>query len=560
MSDPLPFDLPPVTETAAWRALQVHHAETATLRLRDLFADDPARFERLSLPLGDVLVDLSKHRVTDETLRRLVALAKDRQIAAWRDALFGGARINRTEDRAVLHVALRNRSDRPMPVDGEDVMPKVRAVLAQMRDFVARVQDGRWTGHTGRPIRDVVNIGIGGSDLGPAMVTEALAPHHLPGRRFHFVSNVDGAAIHRVLQAVDPATTLFIVASKTFTTQETLTNAHTARAWFLASGAPEAAIARHFVALSTNRQAVTAFGIDPANMFVFWDWVGGRYSVWSAIGLPVALALGMDGFEAFLAGAHALDEHFRTAPLDRNIPVLLALLGVWYGNFFGAEAHAVLPYDQRLARLPAYLQQLDMESNGKAADWQGRRVRHATGPVIFGEPGTNGQHAFYQLLHQGTRLIPCDFIAACRPDTPPGDPYETHHRILLANMLAQAEALMLGRTPDEVRRDLAASGLRDPAAAALLPHKLFEGNRPSTTILLPRLDPYHLGLLLALYEHKVFVQGLLWGIHSFDQWGVELGKQLAKRILPELADDAPAQPHDASTAGLIAAIRAGQRA
>jgi len=543
-----------LTRSPAWQALDRHHREIRDLSLRELFARDPERFRRLSLGLDGFLLDYSKNRVTDETLRLLFDLARQQKVEALRDAMFAGEPINRTENRPVLHVALRNRSNRPILVDGTDVMPAVNAVLDQMRRFSDAVRDGRWTGHTGKRIADVVNIGIGGSDLGPVMVSEALKPYHHPEIRLHFVSNVDGTHIAETLKGLDPETTLFIVASKTFTTQETLTNAHTARDWFLAGGRPESAIARHFVALSTNREAVSAFGIDPENMFVFWDWVGGRYSVWSAIGLPVAIAIGMDRFEELLAGAHEMDEHFRTAPLERNMPVILALLGVWYGNFFGAEGHAVLPYDQYLHRFPAYLQQADMESNGKSVDREGRRVDYQTGPILFGEPGTNGQHAFYQLIHQGTKLIPCDFIAPCRSHNPLG----RHHPILLSNFLAQTEALAFGKTEEEARAELEASGLSGEALEFLVPHKVFAGNRPTNSILLRQIDPRSLGILIALYEHKIFVQGAIWNIYSFDQWGVELGKQLAKKILPELEGEGEATGHDSSTNGLIAWIRANR--
>ena len=462
--------------------------------------------------------------------------------------MFDGERINVTEDRAVLHTALRNRSDRAVRVDGEDVMPGVRAVLGKMRSFTDGVRSGQWTGHTERRISDVVNIGIGGSDLGPVMVTEALRPYWQEGLAVHFVSNVDGTQIAETLRRLDPATTLFIVASKTLTTQETLTNAHTARAWLVDGLGTDAAVARHFVALSTNRAEVVRFGIDPENMFEFWDWVGGRYSLWSAIGLSIACVVGMDRFEALLQGAHDVDEHFRTAPPKENIPVLMALLGVWYHNYWGAESHAILPYDQSLHRFAAYLQQGDMESNGKRVDRAGRTIDgYTTGPVIWGEPGTNGQHAFFQLLHQGTRLVPADFLAPARSHHPLGD----HHRILLANFFAQTEALMRGRTEAEARAELEARGLAPEAVDRLAPHKTFPGNRPTTSILFQHLDPRTLGRLIALYEHKIFVQGILWDVNSFDQWGVELGKQLAGAILPELADDEPVDGHDPSTNGLI---------
>lgn len=536
----------PLTSLPAWQALAAHRQAMAGSHMRDLFAADPERFEAFSLRLDDMLVDYSKNRVTGETMRLLLDLARQRDLEAWRDRMFAGDKINTTENRAVLHVALRNRANRPIPVDGEDVMPGVNAVLAHMRRFSGAVRSGAWLGHTGAPVSDVVNIGIGGSDLGPAMVAEALRPYQKPGLKVHFVSNVDGSHIAETLKWCRPESTLFIVASKTFTTQETLTNARSARDWLVAA-LGEAAVARHFVALSTNAEAVAAFGIDTANMFEFWDWVGGRYSLWSAIGLPIAIAVGMERFEELLDGAFRMDEHFRTAPLERNIPVVLGLLGVWYNNFWDAQAHAVLPYDQYLHRLPAYLQQGDMESNGKSVTRAGARVGWSTGPVIFGEPGTNGQHAFYQLIHQGTKLIPADFIAAAESHNPLGD----HHRILLSNFFAQTEALMRGKTAAEARTELEAAGLHGAVIEALLPHRVFEGNRPTNSILYRRLDPRTLGSLIALYEHKIFVQGIIWDVNSYDQWGVELGKQLAKAILPELEGEAPPAGHDASTTGLI---------
>ena len=531
-----------LTSSPAWTALVAHQRAMADVTMRELFAREPDRFTRMSREAAGVFVDFSKHRTTDETLRLLRALAVQQDVAGWRDRMFAGEHLNGTEDRAVLHVALREPAPRP----------EVAAVLARMRDFTDRVRAGTWRGHTGRAITDVVNVGIGGSDLGPVMVTEALRPYWQAGLRAHFVSNVDGTHVAETLARVDPETTLFIVASKTFTTQETLTNAHTARAWLVARLGSEAAVARHFVALSTNATAVAAFGIDPANMFEFWDWVGGRYSLWSAIGLSIACVIGMDGFAELLAGAHAMDEHFRAAPLDDNLPVILALLGIWYGNFWGADSHAILPYDQYLHRFAAYFQQGDMESNGKRVDRHGAPVDYATGPVIWGEPGTNGQHAFYQLLHQGTRLIPADFIAPIESHNPLGD----HHRILLANFFAQPEALMWGKTADEVRAELTAAGLPPARIEALVPHRTFPGNRPTTSILVQRITPATLGALIALYEHKIFVQGIVWDIYSFDQWGVELGKQLAARILPELAAERPVTGHDASTRGLIERYKA----
>jgi glucose-6-phosphate isomerase len=526
------------------------------VHLRELFAAEPDRFARFSLRAGDLLLDYSKNRVTEETIGLLLDLAREGELEAWRARMFAGDRINTTENRAVLHVALRNRTNRPIVVDGRDVMADVNAVLAKMREFSEQVRGGAWRGHTGEAVSDVVNIGIGGSDLGPLMVCEALRPYQRPDLRPHFVSNVDGADLLDTLAGLDPARTLFVVASKTFTTQETMTNAASARLWLVERLGDETAIAKHFVAVSTNAEAVAAFGIDRANMFAFWDWVGGRYSLWSAIGLPIALAVGFERFEELLAGGHAMDEHFRTAPLERNMPVILGLLGIWYRDFVGACSHAVLPYDQHLHRLPAYLQQADMESNGKSTRRDGQRVDYATGPIIWGEAGTNGQHAFYQLIHQGTELIPADFLAAAESLTPLGD----HHDKLLANFFAQTEALAFGKTAEEVRAELEADGLAGAALEALLPHKVFEGNRPTSSILYRRLDPATLGKLIALYEHKIFTQGVLWGINSFDQWGVELGKQLAKVILPQLAGSEPIGSHDSSTNGLInhmKALRAG---
>ena len=540
-----------LTELPAWQALLRHRAEIADLSLRHQFAADPGRFQRFSLRLDDLLLDYSKNLITADTLRLLLDLAVQSDLEGWRARLFAGEAVNVTEHRAVLHVALRNRSERPMTVGGRDVMPEVRAVLDQMRVFCAAIHTGAWRGATGQKITDIVNIGIGGSDLGPLMATEALAPFHRPGIASHFVSNVDGSHLLSALRRCRPDSTLFIVASKTFTTQETLANAHSARAW-LVEALGEAAVAKHFVALSTNRAAVAEFGIDPAYMFVFWDWVGGRYSLWSAIGLSIALAVGFDNFTALLDGAFAIDEHFRTAPLERNLPVILALLGIWYVDFWDADCHAVLPYDQYLHRLPAYLQQADMESNGKGVTRGGRPVDYATGPVLFGEPGTNGQHAFYQLIHQGPRLIPCDFLAAAQSANPLGE----HQTLLLANFFAQTEALMKGRTAEEARAELAAQGLSGAALEAAIPHRVFPGNRPSNSLLYRRLDPFTLGRLIALYEHKIFVQGVIWQINSFDQWGVELGKKLAGAILSELRGEGEVTGHESSTNGLIAHYKA----
>ena len=536
-----------LTESVAWKALSEHYHAIRKIHMRDLFIQDPKRFEAFSLRLGDILVDYSKNRITKDTLRLLIQLARERHVEEQRDLMFKGEKINDVEGRAVLHVALRNCSQRPIFVDGEDVMPKVNAVLAKMQSFCEAVRNGHWVGATGRRITDVVNIGIGGSDLGPLMVTEALRPYHHAILRPHFVSNVDGTHIAETCRRLDKESTLFIVASKTFTTQETLANARSARAW-LVETLGEAAVARHFVAISTNVTAVTEFGIDPQNMFEFWDWVGGRYSLWSAIGLSIAVTIGFENFQKLLAGAHAVDEHFRTAPLESNIPVILGLIGLWYVNFFDAGAYAVLPYDQYLHRLPAYLEQADMESNGKRITRDGEQVAYRTGPVLFGEPGTNGQHSFYQLIHQGTWLVPCDFIApACSHN-----PLNNHHAILLSNMFAQSEAMMWGKTETEARTELDAQGIQGTALEKLLPHKVFPGNLPTNTILIRQLTPYTLGSLLSLYEHKIFVQGVIWNVNSYDQWGVELGKQLASRILQELPGPAiAADVHDSSTIGLI---------
>lgn len=536
---PSPLHQPVVT------ALAQHYQAIRSNHLRDLFADDAERFPRLTLQVDGLFLDYSKNRITAETLRLLVELAEVAEVPHWRERMFTGDKINHTEGRAVLHTALRNRANTPVYVDGKDVMPEVNAVLAQMAAFSEQVRSGAWRGYRGEAITDIVNIGIGGSDLGPKMVCEALKSLQHPRLRMHFMSNVDGAHVQEILAQVNPATTLFIVASKTFTTQETMTNAHYAREWFLANGGTPADIAKHFVAVSTNQQAVSAFGIDPTNMFVFWDWVGGRYSLWSAIGLPIVLAVGMDNFTALLTGAHQMDLHFRHAPLAENMPVVLALLGIWYNNFFGAESYAILPYDHYLRSLPMYLEQADMESNGKSIDRAGQPVDYATGPVIWGATGINGQHAFYQLLHQGTKLIPVDFIVSATPHTD----LQEHHDILVANCFAQAEALMRGRTYEETLASLKAAGMGD--GFDHVAHKVFQGNHPSNVLLLDALTPHTLGALIALYEHKIFVQGIIWNLNSYDQWGVELGKQLAKRIQPELQATATVTGHDASTNGLI---------
>ena len=538
--------MPDLTHSPAWRALAAHQHVIAQTHMRDLFDADPDRFRKFSLQACGMLLDYSKNRINDETVALLLGLARQAGLPKWIEKMFRGEKINVTEDRAVLHTALRNRGDQPVPVDGEDVMPGVRRALQHMRQFTEAVRSGEWRGYSGKPITDIVNIGIGGSDLGPAMVTQALRPY-CGKLRVHFVSNLDGAHLAETLQTLSPETTLFIVASKTFTTQETLTNARSARHWFLTSAGEAAHIARHFVALSTNTAEVKRFGIDPAHMFEFWDWVGGRYSLWSVIGLSIALAIGMDNFEALLEGAYEMDQHFRHAPLERNIPVIMGMMGVWYNNFFGAESHAILPYSQDLLRFPAYFQQGDMESNGKSVTRDGARVDYATGTVIWGEPGTNGQHAFYQLIHQGTYLISADFLAPIETHYP----LEGHHDILVSNFFAQTEALMRGKTREEARAELERAGMSGEALEKLLPHKVFGGNRPTNSILFQKLTPRTLGSLIALYEHKIFVQGIVWNINSFDQWGVEYGKQLAQNIQHELRNSDPVSAHDASTNGLI---------
>ncbi|EPA7391540.1 glucosephosphate isomerase [Escherichia coli] len=535
------------TQTAAWQALQKHFDEMKDVTIADLFAKDGDRFSKFSATFGDqMLVDYSKNRITEETLAKLQELAKECDLAGAIKSMFSGEKINRTENRAVLHVALRNRSNTPILVDGKDVMPEVNAVLEKMKTFSEAIISGEWKGYTGKAITDVVNIGIGGSDLGPYMVTEALRPYknHL---NMHFVSNVDGTHIAEVLKKVNPETTLFLVASKTFTTQETMTNAHSARDWFLKAAGDEKHVAKHFAALSTNAKAVGEFGIDTANMFEFWDWVGGRYSLWSAIGLSIVLSIGFDNFVELLSGAHAMDKHFSTTPAEKNLPVLLALIGIWYNNFFGAETEAILPYDQYMHRFAAYFQQGNMESNGKYVDRNGNVVDYQTGPIIWGEPGTNGQHAFYQLIHQGTKMVPCDFIAPAITHNPLSD----HHQKLLSNFFAQTEALAFGKSREVVEQEYRDQG-KDPATLDyVVPFKVFEGNRPTNSILLREITPFSLGALIALYEHKIFTQGVILNIFTFDQWGVELGKQLANRILPELKDDKEISSHDSSTNGLI---------
>jgi len=537
--------------TKSWQNLQRHYEKTKNLHMKTLFAEDPQRFNEFSIRFNDILVDYSKNRITEETVKLLIALAEESGLTNAIENMFGGERINETEHRAVLHTALRNRNNTPIVVDGNDVMPAVNAVLKKMKDFSSKVITGDWQGYSGKKITDIVNIGIGGSDLGPVMVTEALRPYAKEGLSVHFVSNIDGTHLMETLQQLNPETTLFMIASKTFTTQETMTNAFAAREWFLKSANDPAHVALHFVAISTNKQAVEKFGIHKDNMFVFWDWVGGRYSLWSAIGLPIACYIGYENFVELLQGAFEMDQCFKTAPFEENIPVILALIGIWYNNFFGAQTEAILPYDQYMHRFPAYFQQGNMESNGKSIDRNGKKVDYQTGPIIWGEPGTNGQHAFYQLIHQGTKFVPADFLAPAISHNPIGE----HHQILLSNFFAQTEALLNGKTEEEVTAELKKNGKSDKEIQKLLPHKMFEGNRPTNSILFKKLTPGVLGSLIAMYEHKIFVQGVIWNIFSFDQWGVELGKQLAKKILPALTDDKPVDTHDGSTNGLINAYK-----
>lgn len=534
------------TTTQAFKYLADHFITINESSIKDLFAKDAERFDKFSIYLGDILLDYSKNRINEETIALLIQLARECQLKDAIDAMFNGEKINETEDRAVLHTALRNRSAKPVLTDGKDVMPEIQAVLDRMKDFSNRVISGEWKGFTGKEITDVVNIGIGGSDLGPVMVTEGLKAY-ATRLNMHFVSNVDATQIAETLKTLDPETTLFLIASKTFTTQETMANANSAKEWFLKSGAKESDVAKHFAALSTNESGVSAFGIDTKNMFEFWDWVGGRYSLWSAIGLSICLSVGYDHFEELLTGAYEADEHFRNAEFEENIPVIMALLGIWYNNFFEAESSAILPYDQYLHRFAAYFQQGDMESNGKYIDRNGNRVDYETGPIIWGEPGTNGQHAFYQLIHQGTKLIPCDFIAPAISHNPLGK----HHQMLLSNFFAQTEALMNGKSESEVVAELKKAGKSESEINELTPFKVFEGNRPTNSFLIKEITPKTLGTLIALYEHKIFVQGIIWNIFSFDQWGVELGKQLANKILPELEGNNLVESHDSSTNGLI---------
>ncbi|WP_086971996.1 MULTISPECIES: glucose-6-phosphate isomerase [Vibrio] len=540
------------TQTQAWKALTAHFESAQDMDMKELFAQDAKRFESFSTRFGsDILVDYSKNLIDAETMQHLFALANETEVKSAIEAMFGGDAINKTEGRSVLHTALRNRSDNPVMVDGKDVMPAVNAVLAKMELFTHRIVSGEWKGYTGKEITDVVNIGIGGSDLGPYMVTEALTPYKTR-LNMHFVSNVDGTHIVETLKPLNPETTLFLVASKTFTTQETMTNAHSARDWFLAEAGDNAHVAKHFAALSTNATAVAEFGIDTDNMFEFWDWVGGRYSLWSAIGLSISLSVGFDNFVELLEGAHEMDNHFASTEFESNIPVILALIGIWYNNFHGAESEAILPYDQYMHRFAAYFQQGNMESNGKFVDREGNPVEYQTGPIIWGEPGTNGQHAFYQLIHQGTKLIPSDFIAPAISHNPASD----HHQKLMSNFFAQTEALAFGKTKETVEAEFLAAGKTAEEVVELVPFKVFEGNRPTNSILVKQINPRSLGNLIAMYEHKIFVQGVIWNIFSFDQWGVELGKQLANQILPELADDAQVTSHDSSTNGLINAFKA----
>ena len=527
------------TQTESWKKLENHFEEMKNVRIKDLFIDDPDRFSKYSFALPGMVADFSKNRVSDETMQLLLQLANDCQLQEAIKAMFSGEKINETEGRPVLHTALRNFSGNPVTVDGKDVMPGVKKVLEQMKSFTEKVHSGKWKGYSGKKIKYIVNIGIGGSDLGPVMVTEALKPYWVEDIQPYFVSNVDSTDIAEVLKKITPEETLFLIASKTFTTQETMTNAHTARDWFLRTALDEKAVAKHFVALSTNEKKVEEFGIDPENMFIFWDWVGGRYSLWSAIGLSIALTVGYENFESLLKGAWEIDKHFTEKSFERNIPVVMALISLWYINFFGAQSEAILPYDQYLHRFPAYFQQGNMESNGKHMDRNGHQVTYATGPVIWGEPGTNGQHAFYQLIHQGTVLIPCDFLATVLTHNPLGD----HHRILLSNFFAQTEALMNGKSEAQLKEE--------NIAKELIPFREFEGNKPTNSFLITEITPTTLGQLIALYEHKIFVQGIIWNIYSFDQWGVELGKQLAKNILPELTNDEEITSHDGSTNGLI---------
>ena len=535
------------SNSSAWKTLTEHSQTLKTKKISALFEEEKGRFELFSINAAGIFLDFSKNILTKETFSLLLKLAEEHDLKNWIKKMFSGEKINITENRSVLHIALRNRSNSPITVEGKDIMPDINRVLNRIRNFSDSVRNGTWKGYSEKKITDIVNIGIGGSNLGPAMAVEALTPYTDPKLKLHFVSNVDGTHIAETVKKLNPETTLFIIASKTFTTLETMTNAKTARGWFLKTAKDEAFIAKHFVAVSTNRTAVEKFGIDPENMFEFWDWVGGRYSMWSAIGLSIVLAVGMDNFEKFLSGAHEMDNHLKTADFENNIPVVLALIGILYNNFFGFETHALLPYDQYLRRLAAYVQQLDMESNGKHLQKDGTKIDTSTGPIIWGEPGTDGQHAFYQLIHQGTKKVPADFLAPVNTHNKIGE----HHTLLLANFFAQTEALMNGKTEEQVIEELKESGFDEGQIKKIAPHKVFEGNRPSNSIMFKQLDPKTLGALIAMYEHKVFVQGIIWNICSFDQWGVELGKQLANRIIPELKDTEEVTSHDPSTNGLI---------
>ena len=539
------------TNTKSWQHLSEHFEKIKDVQMKDLFAKDLQRFNRFSIRFKDILLDYSKNRITEETLQLLIELADEISLSDAIQQMFNGTRINQTENRSVLHIALRNRQNSPIDVDGNDVMPEINAVLDKMKDFSGKVISGEWQGYSSQRISDIVNIGIGGSDLGPAMVTEALKPYAKEGLSVHFVSNIDGTHIAETLKRLNPETTLFLIASKTFTTQETMTNAFSARKWFLETAGEENHIAKHFVALSTNTEKVEAFGIDKENMFVFWDWVGGRYSLWSAIGLSIACYIGFEDFSQLLQGGFEMDQHFKSSSFEKNIPVILALIGIWYNNFFDAQTEVILPYDQYLHRFAAYFQQGNMESNGKSVDRSGARVTYKTGPIIWGEPGTNGQHAFYQLIHQGTKFIPADFLAPAISHNPIGE----HHNILMSNFFAQTEALLNGKTKEEVIAELKTDAKTNDEIKALTPHKMFDGNKPTNSILFKKLSPRVLGNLIAMYEHKIFVQGVIWNIFSFDQWGVELGKQLANKILPELQDDKPLESHDCSTNGLINAYK-----
>ncbi|MBW2208612.1 MAG: glucose-6-phosphate isomerase [Deltaproteobacteria bacterium] len=543
------------TKTGSWKRLKAHFEKMKDVHMRDLFSQDPARFDRFSIGFEDLLVDFSKNRITLETMDLLLGLAEEVEVRDAIDKMFSGDKINETENRAVLHIALRNRSNTPIPADGEDVMPEVNGVLEKVKSFSNRIQSGAWKGYTGKKMTDIVNIGIGGSDLGPVMVTEALKPYAMTGLNVHFVSNVDGTHVAETLKTLNPETTLFMIASKTFTTQETMTNAFTARAWFLKTAKEQDHVTKHFVAISTNGEKVREFGIDEANMFGFWDWVGGRYSLWSAIGLSIACTIGYENFAELLQGGHKMDLHFRDAPFAENIPVILALIGIWYGNFFGARTEVILPYDQYMHRFPAYFQQGNMESNGKSVDRAGESLTCQSGPIIWGEPGTNGQHSFYQLIHQGTKIIPADFLAPAVSH----NPIDEHHNILLSNFFAQTEALLNGKTKDQVIAELKVEGKSEEEIGSIRPYKVFSGNRPTNSILFRKMTPRTLGNLIAMYEHKIFVQGVIWNIFSFDQWGVELGKKLAEKIQPELVDDQPVDTHDSSTNGLINAFKKMRR-